>query len=161
LIMPDVPDVCCFNPRAPRGARLILPRRSYVCRCFNPRAPRGARPWEREDINRKQEFQSTRPAWGATSIVWVRRSDRESFNPRAPRGARLSASTGFSRMMSFNPRAPRGARLTDSSNMRSSRRFNPRAPRGARRMHTPSPDDDDDVSIHAPRVGRDSIILRR
>ncbi len=83
------PNERCFNPRAPRGARppplaSILPvshvsihaprvgrdhceqiRRPSGCG-FNPRAPRGARP-RRHGCDSVGMFQSTRPAWGATS----------------------------------------------------------------------------------------------
>jgi len=56
------------------------------------------------------------------------------FNPRAPRGAR-HAELGCEpeRMQGFNPRAPRGARL------------------GSVRNYERHPE----VSIHAPRAGRD------
>ena len=58
-----------FNPRAPRGARLnkiILIARLLN---FNPRAPRGARQNHNEKHEKQQQFQSTRPARGATSVT--------------------------------------------------------------------------------------------
>ena len=62
--------LCCFssfNPRAPRGARLRPSRRATRPKCFNPRAPRGARHLSFRPEDSSLEFQSTRPAWGATS----------------------------------------------------------------------------------------------
>ncbi len=55
----------CFNPRAPRGARLIVGYELTLTESFNPRAPRGARPFD--------HLFAARPM---------------GFNPRAPRGAR-------------------------------------------------------------------------
>jgi len=55
---------------------------------------------------------------------------------------------------SFNSRAPRGARLRALPSCHRPACFNSRAPRGARRFR-PTPRAPHDVSIHAPRVGRD------
>ena len=79
-------------------------------------------------------FQSTRPVWGATtrSASLLRRA--KNFNPRAPCGARRRSkrrTTWFS--MNFNPRAPCGARHVLAALVHAS--F--------------------EISIHAPRVGRD------
>ena len=79
-------------------------------------------------------FQSTRPARGATSLQRLQITTQTSFNPRAPRGAR-----------------PREERRTAGRTG-----FNPRAPCGARRVPSLSDDLPQIVSIHAPRVGRDS-----
>ena len=58
-----------FNPRAPCGARRIsagtMPRSLLY---FNPRAPCGARPVHHYATMHFDEFQSTRPVWGATSV---------------------------------------------------------------------------------------------
>ena len=40
---PDPPALRYFNPRAPRGARLVNGTGYEVKKDFNPRAPRGAR----------------------------------------------------------------------------------------------------------------------
>ena len=56
-----------FNPRAPRGARLVLPRLSHL----------------------RRSFQSTRPSRGATKQRQEVTINGKNFNPRAPRGARL------------------------------------------------------------------------
>ena len=87
-----MPAIVNFNPRAPRGARLVgvfaiiidiyisihAPRegrdrqqdRKPHRRCnFNPRAPRGARPLSSSNALTGTPFQSTRPARGATFNV--------------------------------------------------------------------------------------------
>ena len=55
----------------------------------------------------------------------------------------------------FNPRAPYGARPTLGSKAPSTPRFNPRAPYGARPAEQHVRSVGLDVSIHAPRTGRD------
>ena len=56
-----------FNPRAPHGARRAWTAKAYGHKLdFNPRAPHGARQSDRHQAGRAREFQSTRPAWGAT-----------------------------------------------------------------------------------------------
>ena len=146
-----------FNPRAPRGARRQhrrqLKRRTKISihapregrdatsaltcgtsrRYFNPRAPRGARPRIREYYYSGREFQSTRPARGATFrshsfswYVWISihapregrdrveafRVNVSNISIHAPREGRDYY--GLVRryvLHHFNPRAPRGARL--------------------------------------------------
>ncbi len=101
----------CVSIHAPRAGRdfgIEWPPEPEEC--FNPRAPRGARHPKVETWCRENQFQSTRPARGATGVgspdgwLWA------SFNPRAPRGARQAQSGLFRWRSGFNPRAPRGAR---------------------------------------------------
>jgi len=144
-----------FNPRAPRGARPPAPDFLEIRRCFNPRAPRGARPVAHLTALVDYEFQSTRPARGATTeiraalqtaevSIHAPRAGRdppaaarppgfESFNPRAPRGARPTATRPNASCRRFQSTRPaRGA--TPGLHQPGQRRigFNPRAPRGAR-----------------------------
>ena len=145
-----------FNPRAPCGARPdccsvrscyhrisihaprvgrdsdIEPRPSPPLD-FNPRAPCGARPFHTWNTAKLDIFQSTRPVWGATSHTYGMRGGKKNFNPRAPCGARLW----------FHSHKSRG------------RYFNPRAPCGARRRSATVSWASINISIHAPRVGRD------
>ena len=100
------------------------------------------------------------------------------FNPRAPRGARRVEAARSTLGPSFNPRAPRGARQIMLIMAAGNHCFNPRAPRGARQfarhfrflcevsIHAPRAGRDTDrysfckiqkVSIHAPRAGRDEM----
>ena len=58
--------------------------------------------------------------------------------------------------MYFNPRAPCGARLRHMLREKAPRNFNPRAPCGARPPRGATSRRLADISIHAPRVGRDN-----
>ena len=145
-----------FNPRAPCGARPSRPRSTRRASAnFNPRAPCGARPLDWEEYPGYEEFQSTRPVWGATCGA---RMDGDSYaiSIHAPRvGRDRSASTLSIVFRNFNPRAPCGARpwISSPTPCRTTfqstrpvwgatvplppsppgwRNFNPRAPCGAR-----------------------------
>ena len=99
-----------FNPRAPRGARLRQGRCQSSLGCFNPRAPRGARRDFAQPALPIYEFQSTRPARGATQAE-ARSAPIERVSIHAPRAGRDStAKDSQLYRASFNPRAPRGAR---------------------------------------------------
>ena len=123
-----------FNPRAPCGARpgcgRCPPCRSFH---FNPRAPCGARRYIVTELGSITEFQSTRPVWGAT------------YHPRKSKD----------RETDFNPRAPCGARRIIRASAAAARYFNPRAPCGARHLAPDLARHGFQISIHAPRVGRD------
>ena len=64
-----------------------------------------------------------------------------------------------SRLSYFNPRAPCGARLRHMLREKAPRNFNPRAPCGARPPRGATSRRLADISIHAPRVGRDMTSL--
>ena len=149
---------------------------------FNPRSPRGERLiWRSNSFQRIVVFQSTLPARGATRIPGVMpdnvfiisiHAPREGsdayarrhagqrfndFNPRSPRGERLtSPSTAIMRVLFqstlpargatysnqdiitvisyFNPRSPRGERLEEAAMPGMEANFNPRSPRGERQQ---------------------------
>ena len=151
--------------------------------CFNPRAPCGARQALMVSIWAELQFQSTRPVWGATHLGYRRDVLRE-VSIHAPRVGRDSSPIRmYSSPMSFNPRAPCGARRPPSACFQESKCFNPRAPCGARPAQLISSVVDPtfqstrpvwgatmaadwhrierDVSIHAPRVGRDPAYSAR
>ena len=173
-----------FNPRAPRGARPFSRcRHGRLCDYFNPRAPRGARPcpiWAplpELDFNPRaprgarqfhhglavhlNEFQSTRPARGATRVLKGQPAEVV-ISIHAPRegrdGRRVCCPLDYE--PDFNPRAPRGARLPTTWWRKSCSYFNPRAPRGARRAGQGKPDVLPCISIHAPLAGRDGLNVR-
>ena len=130
------PAISIHAPRVGRDAN--------ICDCcrrvcdFNPRAPRGARRRRLRRILSYYQFQSTRPAWGATVGSIKSAVLHKHFNPRAPRGARPShARSQAAPYRNFNPRAPRGARRCTSTHRCPSSHFNPRAPRGARQQNCP------------------------
>ena len=75
-----------FNPRAPCGARRELYAQGDTAQNFNPRAPCGARPVHPRAAVFCNQFQSTRPLWGATAnltefepqiCAWVTKSNRD------------------------------------------------------------------------------------
>ena len=80
------------------------------------------------------------------------------FNPRAPHGARPGGIVPvFLPCWHFNPRAPHGARLfLFRSYARRYPYFNPRAPHGARLKQLARIINANVISIHAPRMGRDT-----
>ena len=151
-----------FNPRPPRGGRLLsvhlvdvllvisihAPREggrpnrllsSFPCRHFNPRPPRGGRQGLVEAYAGIKIFQSTPPARGATHTYTSRPQTANHFNPHPPRGGRLSRCTA----------APTGGY------------FNPRPPRGGRQYYLCQACHTRSISIHAPREGGDGDQGRR
>ena len=106
--------LCCqmtnFNPRAPRGARLIVIAQAIHYFYFNPRAPRGARLRRNTKIIGKRTISIHVPREGHDGISHFLSKSRGNFNPRAPRGARRASRVIRRRNSNFNPRAPRGAR---------------------------------------------------
>ena len=77
-----------FNPRPPRGERLVVfvdvRRPSY----FNPRPPRGERQQLQSYARTAKLFQSTPSARRATAVLIVYICVFVDFNPRPPRGGR-------------------------------------------------------------------------
>ena len=150
---------------------------------FNPRAPRGARQSTYCEPATPKGFQSTRPARGATRAVsllakpgivsihapragrdpfWDSIAAREeSFNPRAPRGARRDIARNRCTTSGFNPRAPRGARLGDRIADATSPQFQSTRPARGATVKDPKDSWLMEVSIHAPRAGRDDAWLFR
>ena len=100
---------------------------------FNPRAPRGARPWQR-------------PSHGCMT----------NFNPRAPRGARRNHRHRRRAVPHFNPRAPRGARPVSMFYMFPANLFQSTRPAWGATSAPGMLSRRIAISIHAPRVGRDS-----
>ena len=125
-------------------------------RHFNPRAPCGARRLLAVSAADIAQFQSTRPVWGATPRMRSTRAATAHFNPRAPCGARPRQPSGGIPERNFNPRAPCGARLFDHAGSRSVLQISIHAPRVGRDVELPSRCSHmTGISIHAPRVGRD------
>ena len=102
-------------------------------------------------------FQSTLPAWGATSSPRKTQSPFTSFNPRSPRGERRTTElqqNGITRVSIHAPRVGSDHRSLHSPPH--PRSFNPRSPRGERLETVRSKAQSAAVSIHAPRVGSDA-----
>ena len=124
-----------FNPRAPCGARPLVPGIYQLLKNhFNPRTPCGARRQIHQDHRLTMEFQSTRPMRGATNSSFQRYFFCHYFNPRAPCGARRFRYVTVAFVWSFQSTRPmRGATFYILPTMRAR-----------------------DISIHAPHAGRDA-----
>ena len=134
---------------------------------------------EEEPVLSDPLFQSTRPVWGATRILELYGCTETPFQSTRPvwGATQLRCSNGRCQRH-FNPRAPCGARRCSISRCRRRRNFNPRAPCGARPPRYFMREDGSvfqstrpvwgatigisvlgcfnfEISIHAPRVGRD------
>jgi len=179
------PPRSCFNPRAPRGARLETVNDLDCMVAFQSTRPARGATWDGCFIDHTTLFQSTRPARGATWAIAQGECRDLRFNPRAPRGARhpgggrgrcraavsihapragrdpTSPWTACSASACFNPRAPRGARRCSCSVSGWGVTFQSTRPaRGATRHDRRGPGRAG-VSIHAPRAGRDGRGLVR
>ncbi len=124
-----------FNPRSPRGERLLLPFAVPTNYYFNPRSPRGER------------LRSDEQSW------WGRY-----FNPRSPRGERrLCVEQDDVAMRDFNPRSPRGERHPVAYDFKQvSIQFQSTLPAGGATCASGSFLGFSPISIHAPRGGSDS-----
>ena len=122
---------------------------------FNPRAPCGARQDSIAAQIKTIEFQSTRPVRGATNPFCAPFSKLE-VSIHAPRAGRDDAHPGHrSGHGCFNPRAPYGARQDSIAAQIKTIEFQSTRPvRGATNPFC-APFSKLEVSIHAPRAGRD------
>ena len=123
-------------------------------------------------------FQSTHPAWGATephnilfpsflisihaprvgcdgATVYAREAARH-FNPRTPRGVRLAVSRHFASWMTFQSTHPAwGATQSFAAFKTIVSGFQSTHPAWGATAKAAYDDFDEDISIHAPRVGCD------
>ena len=155
--MPGRPD---FNPRAPCGARLITTAISSPHQQFQSTRPVwGATNSVGAPVS-EPIFQSTRPVWGATFRLRVE-NVRYSISIHAPRVGRDYCQPSIrSQIRYFNPRAPCGARLYKAYKSRRANGISIHAPRVGRDNMSPIRNTRSFISIHAPRVGRDSTAFR-
>ncbi len=176
------PSAGSFNPRAPHGARRRAGACSGPAQCTfqSTRPARGATSLTLIRICPSSLVSIHAPRTGRDAISAEIRSLPAGFNPRAPHGARhqsIDSTIWFVNVSihaprtgrdggrtnvnqrirpSFNPRAPHGARPAASRlSSWAATGFNPRAPHGARRSDSHKGVLLEDVSIHAPRTGRD------
>ena len=164
-----------------RTAKQIL----YLWWYFNPRTPRGVRLISAGGLRRQKAFQSTHPARGATGdffnvfaavFVISIHAPREGcdgflgcsapcrfyFNPRTPRGVRPSSGIFCCVFCNISIHAPReGCDSQLCARAFAIAHFNPRTPRGVRRAQLASCCCDTRISIHAPREGCDSKLYQR
>ena len=128
-----------FNPRPPRGGRLIVRFITDDPNTFQSTPPaRGATRLRRAPSTVRCKFQSTPPARGATRRAGRTAARAECFNPRPPRGGRpahLDPKYDWSNVSIHAPRAGGDTDFSPRSTL--SLRFNPRPPRGGRRSSRP------------------------
>ena len=102
-----------------------------------------------------QEFQSTRPVWGATRTCPRLHPALHHFNPRAPYGARHVAAGLLLRKEAFQSTRPVwGATLCELCSL-PELVISIHAPRMGRDVAAYLSGRHNDISIHAPRMGRD------
>ena len=171
---------------APRVGRDRRSGQSSPAWCnFNPRAPCGARHRTFSRQGRRKHISIHAPRVGRDARSNRRTGQGRHFNPRAPCGARQDAQHVFRHIRPISIHAPRVGRDRDSvsscvsvSRFQSTRPvwgatsvrppihlrprdFNPRAPCGARLMDAGQTTSYIDISIHAPRVGRDAKYAKK
>ena len=148
-----------FNPRAPCGARPYI----YIAfgnsdKFQSTRPVRGATSARHSDFA-VSPFQSTRPVRGATHVdAAMKRVDTLFQSTRPVRGATYEALKDGKVSMFQSTRPVRGATGEFAPSEERAQSFNPRAPCGARPegSRASSPASGFNVSIHAPRAGRDA-----
>ena len=146
-----------FNPRTPCGVRhLPFWQNAFGKIDFNPRTPCGVRPHIYIYVNRKNKFQSTHPVWGATS----HRRSRSCYRPISIHAPRVGCDVPVKRIASFSGSFQSthpvwGATCDFLDAQAQHSYFNPRTPCGVRHIQLVGTEDNNLISIHAPRVGCD------
>ena len=170
-----------FNPRAPYGARpfrvlaAVLRRgfqstrpvwgatvyRGHLRRQFriSIHAPRMGRDLQPAVFSSSLRISIHAPRMGRDLQCTVRLQTGRNISIHAPRmGRDYKNLVSTQRIKDFNPRAPYGARLPDTGSAGTGcSHFNPRAPYGARLTDAIRRRGQRDISIHAPRMGRDRV----
>ena len=121
-----------FNPRSPRGERLLTPRRTIQKWAFQSTLPsRGATAYFLQ-VERIQRISIHAPLAGSDSGHPGHSLGCRNFNPRSPRGERHLWPVQPLPSFHFNPRSPRGERRENDAENYVTKHFNPRSPRGER-----------------------------
>ena len=149
-----------FNPRAPCGARRTLRSRSPRKANFNPRAPCGARPARKNALEPYKRFQSTRPVWGATLSGLRPVRLQATFQSTRPVWSATPALWHRCRPAAFQSTRPVWGATTQTERSDDMSDISIHAPRVGRDDHRYSSLDLRCISIHAPRVGRDPLFAR-
>ena len=120
---------------APRvGSDLATTIKTITTIDFNPRSPCGERRPSRQPYRKLRHF-----------------------NPRSPCGERLNVRARLRKCTHFNPRSPCGERPSVDLRAETHTHFNPRSPCGERHQSETLQVSAFFISIHAPRVGSDSV----
>ena len=172
-----------FNPRAPCGARPITtfgialltnisihaPRAGrddedgvhiQDCNAISIHAPRAGRDGNPDKKSSSPEgFQSTRPVRGATSSPSLNQVDH-GISIHAPRAGRDHPWPGYTwTIHNFNPRAPCGARRPVFANIGEQAVFQSTRPVRGATLSCHLSNTVFNISIHAPRAGRDIFMM--
>ena len=145
-----------FNPLSPHGERRKRPWRPTRRANFNPLSPHGERPSAPDRRAANTTFQSTLPAWGETTGKKVQekfslfQSTLPAWGETCPR--RLSSGAAH-----FNPLSPHGERHSGSSTPGNFfTEFQSTLPAWGETDGVGDPGHRCRISIHSPRMGRDS-----
>ena len=151
-----------FNPRPPRGGRLADTVTRAKARCeISIHAPRvgGDGRWPLAGAEGRR-FQSTPPAWGATTVTAVPPASAVFQSTPPARGA-TTYSKADSIRAAISIHAPReGGDRSLCAAIRQGHDFNPRPPRGGRQDEYENLQVYLYISIHAPREGGDRRTMR-
>ena len=170
-----------FNPRSPCGERLPAPRILLKSRIsihaprvgsdlsggfpflrypyFNPRSPCGEQQFPALYVCLILGFQSTLLVWGATSWCTRRGALPGDFNPRSPCGERPVCAGCSKILFDFNPRSPCGERHEAVEMVTERMEFQSTLPVWGATLCTLPVVKIAVISIHAPRVGSDTLFL--
>ena len=139
-----------------RGATITPSMFTLVSAYFKPRAPCGARQTRIEFASDNIKFQTTRPVWGATTITVAGAVVYDKFQSTRPVwGATCVTCWRTTAVTYFNPRAPCGARHRQPRQPEQHGEFQSTRPVWGATTRRMSDGTETDISIHAPRVGRD------
>ena len=149
-----------FNPRSPHGERRCTESRRRAWQYFNPRSPHGERQFRHIQRHIIAIFQSTLPARGATLVLPVLPCDF-CISIHAPRTGSdaLPVSPAQSTRLFQSTLPARGATPLGGRRSRAIADFNPRSPHGERRAKNRRRENNQEISIHAPRTGSDATAL--
>ena len=105
-------------------------------------------------------FQSTLPVWGATQRLLLTLPEELNFNPRSPCGERHLPTRPGLLYKYFNPRSPCGERQDQTSRKTPEKRFQSTLPVWGATIGIILVVLLPPISIHAPRVGSDVILMQ-
>ena len=128
---------------------------------FNPRSPHGERPWQDWQNEPDKAFQSTLPARGATVDCFIL-VNKVVISIHAPRTGSDEGGRFRRACPQFQSTLPaRGATDVVVPLYVATANFNPRSPHGERRYTNLCPQQQGQISIHAPRTGSDPCLQSR
>ena len=123
---------------------------------FQSTLPHGERQWMILSCRLSSIFQSTLPAWGATSAASRTVSAQDYFNPRSRMGSdQLQQVSGHERLH-FNPRSRMGSDAV-SAYLVYTHQISIHAPAWGAPEGMVEINEGDSISIHAPRMGSDGV----